>query len=138
MSNLESDILQVATCLNGAVSNTRLYAADHPQVLRYLERAYDQLQRVLKSQSTLTFLVVEDEVIIDNRAVTTRTPQLEQFVQLLKQGAIERLTFSSDVTIQELTQLVGPGRTRRIPPFRLNPGSGWKPWQTCGSILWMN
>ena len=100
-------MLQVATCLNGAVSNTRLYAADHPQVLRYLERAYNQLQGVLKTQATLTFLVVDDEVIIDNRAVTARTPQLEQFVQLLKQGAIERLTFSSGLTIQELTQLVG-------------------------------
>ena len=107
MSNLESEILQVVTCLNGAASNTRLYAADHPQVLRYLERAYDQLQRVLQAQSTLTFLVVEDEVIIDNQAVTARTPQLEQFVQLLQQGAIERLTFSSGVTLQELTQLVG-------------------------------
>jgi len=100
-------MLQVATCLNGAVSNTRLYAADHPQVLRYLERAYNQLQGVLKTQATLTFLVVDDEVIIDNRAVTARTPQLEQFVHLLKQGAIERLTFSSGLTIQELTQLVG-------------------------------
>jgi HD-GYP domain-containing protein (c-di-GMP phosphodiesterase class II) len=107
LSNFENDMLQVATCLNGAVSNTRLYAADHPQVLRYLERAYNQLQGVLKTQATLTFLVVDDEVIIDNRAVTARTPQLEQFVQLLKQGAIERLTFSSGLTIQELTQLVG-------------------------------
>jgi HD-GYP domain-containing protein (c-di-GMP phosphodiesterase class II) len=107
LSNLENDILQVVTCINGAASNTRLYAADHPQVLRYLERAYNQLQGVLKTQATLTFLVVDDEVIIDNRAVTARTPQLEQFVQLLKQGAIERLTFSSGLTIQELTQLVG-------------------------------
>jgi HD-GYP domain-containing protein (c-di-GMP phosphodiesterase class II) len=145
LSNLESEILQVATCLNGAVSNTRLYAADHPQVLRYLERAYDQLQRVLKSQSTLTFLVVEDEVIIDNRAVTTRTPQLEQFVQLLKQGAIERLTFSSDVTIQELTQLVGdlasPHKevVRSTPAIKLGkvvvqPVSGTDPPDTALSL----
>jgi HD-GYP domain-containing protein (c-di-GMP phosphodiesterase class II) len=107
LSNLESEILQVVTCLNGAASNTRLYAADHPQVMRYLERAYDQLRRVLQAQSTITFLIVEDEVIVGNRAMTAKTPQLDQFVQLLKQGAIERLTFSSDVTIQELTQLVG-------------------------------
>jgi HD-GYP domain-containing protein (c-di-GMP phosphodiesterase class II) len=107
LSDLENEILQVVTCINGAASNTRLYAADHPQVQRYLERVFDQLQKVLQIQSMLTFLVVEDEVIIDNRAVTGRTPQLEQFVQLLKQSAIERLTFTSGVTIQELTQLVG-------------------------------
>jgi HD-GYP domain-containing protein (c-di-GMP phosphodiesterase class II) len=103
---LENEILQVVTCLNGAASNTRLYAADHPQVLRYLEKAYCQLRHVLQAQSTLTFLIVEDEVIVDNQALTAKTPQLEQFVQLLKQGAIERLTFSSDVTPQELAQLV--------------------------------
>lgn len=121
MSNLENDILQVVTCLNGAASNTRLYAADHPQVRRYLERAYDQLQQVLQAQSTLTFLIVEDEVIIGNRAATAKTPQLEQFVQLLKQGAIERLTFTSGVTIQELTQLVGDLTSFRREVVRSTP-----------------
>jgi HD-GYP domain-containing protein (c-di-GMP phosphodiesterase class II) len=107
LSNLEDEILQVITCINGAASNTRLYAADHPQVTRYLEKAYGQLRRVLQVQPTLTFLILEDEVIVDNRALTDKTPQLDQFVQLLKQNAIERLTFSSDVTLQELAQLVG-------------------------------
>jgi hypothetical protein len=73
LSNLENEILQVVTCLNNAASNTRLYAADHPQARRYLERAYDQLQQVLQAQSTLTFLIVEDEVIIGNRAATAKT-----------------------------------------------------------------
>jgi HD-GYP domain-containing protein (c-di-GMP phosphodiesterase class II) len=121
LSNPESEILQVVTCLNGAASNLRLYAADHPQVLRYMDRAYDQLQRVLRSQFMLTFLVVEDELIIDNRAVTARTPQLEQFVQLLKQGAIERLTFLSGVTRQELTQLVGDLVSTRQEVVRSTP-----------------
>jgi HD-GYP domain-containing protein (c-di-GMP phosphodiesterase class II) len=107
LSDLENDILQVMTCLNGAASNTRLYAADHPQVIRYLERAYDQLRQVLQNRSKLTFLIMEDEVIIGNRTLTAKTPQVDQFVQLLKQGAIEGLTFSSDVTFQELAQLVG-------------------------------
>jgi HD-GYP domain-containing protein (c-di-GMP phosphodiesterase class II) len=107
LSNLESEILQVVTCLNGAVSNTRLYGADHPQVQRYLERAYGQLHRVLEKQSTLTLLVMDDTLIIDNRPMAAGTPQLEPFVQLLKQSAVERLTFMSDLTIQELAQLVG-------------------------------
>jgi HD-GYP domain-containing protein (c-di-GMP phosphodiesterase class II) len=141
LSNLESEILQVVTCLNGAVSNTRLYAADHPQVMRYLERAYDQLKRVLQAKSTITFLIVEDEVIIDNRAMTAKAPQLDQFVQLLQQGAIERLTFSSDVTLQELTQLVGdlasPNQevVRSTPAIKLGkvmvqPKSGPEPHET--------
>jgi HD-GYP domain-containing protein (c-di-GMP phosphodiesterase class II) len=122
---LENEILQVVTCLNGAASNTRLYATDHPQVLRYLERAYGQLRHVLQFQSTLTFLIVEDEIIVDNRPLTAKTPQLDQFVQILRQGAIERLTFSSDVTLQELAQLVrdlvstNQGVVRSTPAIKL-------------------
>jgi HD-GYP domain-containing protein (c-di-GMP phosphodiesterase class II) len=121
LTNPESEILQAVTCINGAVSNTRLYAADHPQVLRYLERAYGQLQRVLQVKSILTFLIVEDELVIDNRAVTAKTPQLEQFVQLLKHGAIERLTFFSEVTISELMQLVGDLASSRQDVVRSTP-----------------
>jgi HD-GYP domain-containing protein (c-di-GMP phosphodiesterase class II) len=122
---LENEILQVVTCLNGAASNTRLYATDHPQVLRYLERAYGQLRHVLQFQSTLTFLIVEDEIIVDNQPLTAKTPQLDQFVQILRQGAIERLTFSSDVTLQELAQLVrdlvstNQGVVRSTPAIKL-------------------
>ena len=111
--------------MNGAASNTRLYATDHPQVLRYLERAYGQLRHVLQFQSTLTFLIVEDEIIVDNRPLTAKTPQLDQFVQILRQGAIERLTFSSDVTLQELAQLVrdlvstNQGVVRSTPAIKL-------------------
>ena len=121
MSNLESEILQVVTCLIGAASNTRLYAAEHPQVQRYLERAYDQLQRVLQAQSSLTFLIVEDAVVVNNQAMTARTPQTAQFVQLLKQGAIERLTFATGVTIQELKQLVGDLALPQMEVVRSTP-----------------
>ena len=104
---LETEILQMVTCLNGAVSNTRLYAADHPQVARYLERAHGQLRQVLASQRDITFLIVDDDVVVDNQALTSKTAHLTQFVQMLKQCAIERLTFSQDVTLEELVQLVG-------------------------------
>jgi len=103
----KKDILQVVTCLNGAVSNTRLYAADHPQVVRYLQRAHGQLRQVLKAQTDITFLIVDDDVVVGNQAVTSKMPHLAQFVQMLKQCAIERLTFTSDVTFEELAQLVG-------------------------------
>jgi HD-GYP domain-containing protein (c-di-GMP phosphodiesterase class II) len=119
---LETELLQVVTCLNGAVSNTRLYAADHPQVARYLERAHDQLRQVLASQSDITFLIVDDDVVVDNHALTSKTPHLAQFVQMLKQCAIERLTFSPDVTLEELVQLVGDLASTDQEVVRSTPG----------------
>ncbi len=118
----ETEILQVVACLNGAVSNTRLYAADHPQVARYLKRAHGQLRQVLASQSDITFVIVDDDVVVDNQALTSKTPQLAQFVQMLNQCAIERLTFSPHVTLEELVQVVGDLASSDQEVFRSTPG----------------
>jgi HD-GYP domain-containing protein (c-di-GMP phosphodiesterase class II) len=100
------DFLQVATYLNAAVSNTRLYAADHPQVERYIQLAVRQLQKILQSQPNLTFLIVEDDLVVDNHTLTSTTAQLEQFVALLRQCAVERITFTRQVSMDGLLQLV--------------------------------
>ena len=100
------DMLQVVAGLNAAVSNTRLYAAGHPQVVRHLEQTHGLLRQVMKKQPDLTFLIVDDDVVVDNQALTTTTPQLDQFVTLLQQCAVERITFSQEVSVEGLTQLV--------------------------------
>jgi HD-GYP domain-containing protein (c-di-GMP phosphodiesterase class II) len=99
-------MLQVVASLNAAIANTRLYAADHPQVIRYLERTYDQLKAVFKERPQLTFLIVDDDVVVDNQVLTSATPQLDQFVALLKQCAIERITLTREVSIEGLYQLM--------------------------------
>ena len=118
----ENEILQVVTCLNGAVSNTRLYAADHPQVVRYLERAHQQLRQLLEVQPEITFLIVDDDVVVDRQPLTAKGPQVNQFIQLLKQSAIERLTFSSRLALEELAQLVGELASSEQEVVRSTPG----------------
>ena len=118
----EAEILQVVSSLNGAVANTRLYAADHPQVVHYLQRAHEQLLQVLGAQSAITFLIVDDDVVVDNKALMSRTPHLAQFAQMLKNCAIERLTFSSEVTFEELVQLVGDLVSTDREVVRSTPG----------------
>ena len=117
-----NEILQVVACLNGAVSNTRLYTADHPQVVRYLERAHKQLRQLLDGQPEITFLIVDDDVVVDRQALTAKAPQLDQFAQLLKQAAIERLTFSSRLSFEELVQLVGDLASSDQEVVRSTPG----------------
>ena len=119
---LEKEILQLVTCLNGAVANTRLYRADHPQVVRYLERAHEQLQQVLGIQPEITFLVVDDELVADHQALTAKSPSVDQFVHLLKQAAIERLTFTAQIVFNELAQLVGDIASSDQKVVRSTPG----------------
>lgn len=100
------DMLQVVAGLNAAVSNTRLYAADHPQVARHLKQTHGRLRQVMQAQPELTFLIVDDDVVVDNQVLSTTTPQLDQFAALLKQCAVERITFSQEVSMDGLFQLV--------------------------------
>jgi HD-GYP domain-containing protein (c-di-GMP phosphodiesterase class II) len=100
------DMLQVVAGLNAAVSNTRLYAADHPQVVRHLEQTHVRLQQVMQAQPDLTFLIVDDDVVVDNHVLSATTPQMDQFATLLKRCAVERITFSQGVSMDGLFQLV--------------------------------
>lgn len=92
--------------LNAAVSNNRLYAPNHPQVLRNLEVAHGELMALLRQQPEMTLIVVDDEVLVNQHTITGRTPQLDQFAQWLNQAAIERITFSAQLTLDELARFV--------------------------------
>ena len=72
----QNELLQMMAYLNGAVSNSRLYAAGHPQVALNLERAHVALKTMLDAGKALTFILIDDDVIVDNHALTPKTPQL--------------------------------------------------------------
>lgn len=91
--------------INAAVANKRLYADDHPQVTRNLERAHDALRQVLSEEKALTFIIVEDHVVVNHRSLTSKSPHLRQFADMLSRNAIERMTFNPGVTLAELTTL---------------------------------
>ncbi len=102
----QSSIVGVVAYLNAAIANARLYAADHPQVRRYLERAYTELAQCLRAKSEITFLIVDQDLVVDNQPLAASSAHVTQFVQLLARGAVERITFSAGLKIAELSQLV--------------------------------
>ncbi|MBI5895404.1 MAG: hypothetical protein HZB24_05140, partial [Desulfobacterales bacterium] len=107
MRSGQPSITAVIAYLNAAISNARLYAADHPQVHRYLERAYAELIQCLRAKSEMTFLTVDNDLVVDNQPVAAKNAHAAQFVQLLTRGAVERITFSAGLALAELAQLMG-------------------------------
>jgi HD-GYP domain-containing protein (c-di-GMP phosphodiesterase class II) len=102
----QTQVLQMIAHLNGAVSNSRLYASDHPQVALHMERAYGELRALLAIKKELTFIIVDSDLILDNQVMTPMTPQLEQFVHVFRKCAIQRVTFTEEVTLEALSRLV--------------------------------
>jgi HD-GYP domain-containing protein (c-di-GMP phosphodiesterase class II) len=101
-----AEIISVVGHLNAAVSNKRLYAAHHPQVLRYLNHAHEALSQVLGIQMELTFIIVDEEVVANNHPLSSKGPHLRQFAEMLNNKAIERITFLQGLSIEELTGLI--------------------------------
>lgn len=106
MVEMQHEIVQVISHLNAAMANVRLYAADHPQVVRYLERAHDALMTLLDHREELTLIVVDDDLVVDHQTLNVKTPHLHQFVRTMKQCAVERVTFIREATLTELAQLI--------------------------------
>lgn len=100
------DLVRVMAYLNAAVANCRLYAADHPQVSRHLDLAEQALRATLDSKLELTFIIVDDDVVVDNRLQTAKSPHPAQFARMLRQNAIERVTFTKALTRDQLNELV--------------------------------
>ncbi len=96
----------MAAYLNAAVMNCRLYSSAHPQVGRYLERAFQALRQILSARPEITYLIVGSAVVVDNRTLTSRTPHLKQFARMLRANAVERISFGAALTYEELARLV--------------------------------
>ena len=104
--NAVQPLVEAMAHINAAVANCRLYAQDHPQVARHLDVAHKALLSLLSARPDVTFLIVDDEVVVDARPLSAQYPQSGQFAQILNGKAIERLTFTREVTRDELFALI--------------------------------
>ncbi len=93
VSNNEKALLGILANLTSAVSNIRLYSKEHPQVRHYLEKAFDDIHKALSLYPRACFMVVGDQLIIGNKAVKSKSPHLERFVNILKKNRIEHVSF---------------------------------------------
>ena len=106
MIEMQNEIVQVVSHLNAAMSNIRLYSANHPQVVRYIDLAHGALQALLEQREDLTLITVDDDLVVDHQTIDAKSPHLNHFIGILKKNAVERITFTREATLAELAQLV--------------------------------
>jgi len=92
--------------LTAAISNTRLYSKDHPQIQRYINKAYATLSQALIQSKELTFIFIGEEMVLNNIPIRSSSPHLTQFRRLLKNNGIEYLTLLSGLTQAELENFI--------------------------------
>jgi HD-GYP domain-containing protein (c-di-GMP phosphodiesterase class II) len=89
-----------------AVSNARLYGANHPLVSEYVEKTHDLLGDLFKAKDFLTVFLVGDDIILEDHQVQSLGPLGEKFTRILKEKGIERVTFSRDLSFAGLLAFV--------------------------------
>ena len=104
MSELDTHeaLSQVIAQLTAAVTNTILYSPTHPQVAKYVDKAFTMLRDLLQIKPEITILLIDNDLVADNRPLAAGNAFVANFVRLMRKKAFERLSFLSDISKSEL------------------------------------
>lgn len=96
------------TLIAAAVTMRTLYPVNHPRVARAVMQVIVALHDVLERRriDSLTFLIVGDDLVVENQILRKSTLSQRQFVQLLERRAIERLTLAAGLDEEEAHALL--------------------------------
>ncbi|HUP47147.1 MAG TPA: HD domain-containing phosphohydrolase [Thermoanaerobaculia bacterium] len=96
---MESLIVPIAA----AVTMRTLYPGNHPRVGQAVRQIVGALHDVLERQKSdsITFLIVGDDLVIEQQVLRKTTLSQRQFVQLLQRRRIERLTLAAGLQEEE-------------------------------------
>ncbi|MDY6904454.1 MAG: HD domain-containing protein [Thermodesulfobacteriota bacterium] len=100
------DILRFIAFFNASINNIRLYSAEHPQARRCLQTANTVLADLLQTRESITFIIIEDDLVVDETPVRSREPHPEQFVHILQKAGLERLTLLQGLEQEEFNKFI--------------------------------
>ena len=99
---------QVIVQLAAAVNMRTLYPANHPRVIGTIVQVVEATNRVAAElhSDSITFLLVGDDLVMEQEIIRKTTLSQQQFVEILKGAGIERLTLAAGVDAAEVDALV--------------------------------
>jgi HD-GYP domain-containing protein (c-di-GMP phosphodiesterase class II) len=110
---VERLIAQIA----GALTTHSLYPATHPAVAGTLAQLRDAVVAACdeRRQDSLTFIRLDDEIVVDGRPLRTGALYLQPFIRALRRSDVARLTLARDLGLEEGRTLVEALATGRPP-----------------------
>lgn len=111
LAPLERLIVQVAAAINSRA----LYAEGHPQVAQAAQAVLEATRAALSRQDAVTFLIVGEDLIVDDRPLRRAGIFHQNFVHALKRRRVERLTLARGLDLPELLQFVSVMAAGGVP-----------------------
>lgn len=100
------ELLQIIKTFNAAIVNTRLYSFAHPQVKRYIEETFIELERLLSMRQEITLVVVGNNLVFRNQTIQESGPNVRQFISIMQENNIDRISFLINLPKSVLSDLV--------------------------------
>src|SRR6478736_6623171 len=94
---------KLATQIAAGVNMRALYPPNHPRVVQ----AVDAVLMALGHADDVTYLIVEVDLVFGDEVIRKTSLSVRQFIQVLKQKGIERLTLAAGVEPTEIRALLG-------------------------------
>ncbi|HEY0591114.1 MAG TPA: HD domain-containing phosphohydrolase [Thermoanaerobaculia bacterium] len=112
-----SPVEQLIVEITAGVNARTLYSGAHPSVAIAADRIAKRVESILaaRERDSLTFLIVGDELLLDQEPLRNDTLFQRHFVQSLKRGAVERLTLARGLTPEECLTFVDAMANRLAP-----------------------
>ena len=99
---LERLIVQIAAAIN----TRALYSEGHPRVAQAATAVLESMAAAVGRQDFVTFLIVGDDLVVDDRPLRRAGIYHQNFVNALRRRKIERLTLARGLALPELLQFV--------------------------------
>jgi len=96
------DIVKIITEIVSTVTNMHLYPPTHPQVAPLVDRVYQSILMILESAPELTLIIVDEDIILYGKPLTSVGPVGKTFVKLLTKKGIERITLLRGLPKEQL------------------------------------
>jgi hypothetical protein len=88
--------------LNISKKNVELYPPDHPVIKESIDRALENLRKLLKARSAVTLGIAKNILVVDDYTLDKKNPVFEDFALSLYGKGIAAITFYAGLDIKDL------------------------------------
>jgi HD-GYP domain-containing protein (c-di-GMP phosphodiesterase class II) len=113
----QAAVERVIAHVAGALTTSALYPPAHPAVTRALTQLLEGVVAACdeRRQDSLTFLRLDDEIVVDGRPLRSGALYFQPFIRALRRSDIARLTFARELDLDECRAFVDALAAGRRP-----------------------
>jgi len=101
----------------GSLRALTLYPEDHPETEKKVSGFFQRVSKVLDQRSSLSFLYIGGEIVVENIPLPELSNSLAQFIKRMEDMKLQRITFRRGLTSEEFVRFL-----KLLLPLVKNPG----------------